>query len=234
MSYLSSPTSELNYGVVQIGSNVLVTDGIISIAQDLSTDASVTFDTVNVTGNLIFNGDQVVTDVTPGAGAGILLTDVLTGGPSASFTVTNTGVLRLTSTFGIGLSDSTGNIVVSNTGVTRLISGPGISLSSQTGNITISSTGADLINVYGTTTSYTATLNDEYIGVNSSTAVTITLPSGVDGRVYHIKDERGQGSGKITVKPQAGEQIDNANSYVIGVPYQSIGVVFRAGNWWII
>lgn len=31
---------------------------------------------------------------------------------------------------------------------------------------------------------------------------------GVDGRVYTIKDEYGQGSGKITIQPQTGVLID--------------------------
>jgi len=76
-------------------------------------------------------------------------------------------------------------------------------------------------------------LSDEYIGVNSVSAVTITLPAGVDGRVYIIKDEHGQGSGKITIQPPVGVKIDNSNSYIISVPYQSVQVVYRAGNWWI-
>lgn len=259
MSYLSQPTSELNYGVVKVGANVHVTDGIISIAQSLDPNATVTFDSVYVTGNLVFNGSQVVTDVTPSAGAGISLSSVTTGGPHAAFTVnntgvvtvagsvglnvssstgnvtlTNTGVTKVTGNVGIAVDNNTGNVVVTNTGVTKLIAGGGISLSSQTGNITISSTGADLIHVYGTTTNYTATYDDEYIGFNSTVNVTLTLPAGIDGRVYYIKDEHGQGSGKITVQPQPGEKIDGGTNYVISVPYQGISVVFRAGGWWII
>lgn len=115
-----------------------------------------------------------------------------------------------------------------------IIGGIGITIDANTDFITISSTGADLISVYGTTTNYTATLDDEYIGVNSATAVTITLPAGIDGRVYIIKDELGQGSGKITIQPQSGENIDGKVSYVIGVPNQSVSVVFRAGHWRII
>jgi hypothetical protein len=148
MSYLSQPTSTTDYGVVKIGSNVNVDDGIISVA-----------------------------DIVAGAGV----------------TVTTTPT-----------------------------------------KITISATGADLIHVYGTTTNYTATPDDEYIGVNSTGAVTITLPAGIPGRVYTIKDEHGQGSGKITIQPQAGEKIDNATSYIISVPFQSVNVVFRAGTWYVI
>ena len=148
MSYLAQPTSFADYGVVKIGSNINVEDGIISVPQ--------------------------------------------------------------------------------------LLAGAGISLDATEEFITISASGADIISVYGTTTNYTATADDEYIGVSSTSAVTITLPAGTDGRVYTIKDEYGQGSGKITVQPQAGELIDGKINYVIGVPYQSVSVVFRAGSWRII
>lgn len=208
MSYLSNPTSTLDYGVVKVGNYIDVIDGIISNPQDLSPNASPTFDNIDVTSDLYAAGNLVVTSVTPSSGAGIALSNVNTQGYATTFKVTNTGVISLTA-------------------------GAGITLTGSTGNITVSSYGADLINVYGTTTSYTASITDEYIGVNSTGAVTITLPSGVAGRVYTIKDEHGQGSGKITIQPQSGEKIDNANNYIIGVPYQSVSVVFRAGGWWL-
>lgn len=209
MSYLSQPTSVQDYGVVRIGDYIEVVDGIISGQQDLAANASPTFANISVSGNLTANGNLVVTSVTPAAGDGITLSDIVTDGYAASFTVTNTGVLSL-------------------------VAGAGISLSANTGNITISSTGADLIHVYGTTTNYTATNEDEYIGVNSTGSVTITLPTGIEGRVYTIKDEHGQGAGKITVKPTGSEKIDNSNAYIISVPYQSVSVVFRAGQWRLI
>jgi hypothetical protein len=128
-------------------------------------------------------------------------------------------------------------IIVDEEGVIsspEILPGPGVSVDYIGDFIRISATGADLINVYGTTTSYEATDTDEYIGVWSASAVTITLPAGIEGRVYTIKDEYGQGSGKITIQPQLGTLIDNKNNYVIGVPYQSVNVVFRSGKWWII
>ncbi len=218
MSYLAQPTSILDYGVVKIGANITVLDGTISLEQDLSPNANVTFYNANVTNNFTANnanvsnlyadGNLVVTSVTPSAGTGISLANVVSNGYTASFRIINSGVVSL-------------------------VAGTGINLSGNTGTITISSFGADLINVIGVSANYTATTTDEYIGVSSATAVTITLPSGVTGRVYTIKDEYGQGSGKITVQPQTGEKIDNANTYIISVPYQSINVVFRAGKWWI-
>jgi hypothetical protein len=166
------------------------------------------FESVNAK-DILSYGDLVVTSVTPTAGSGIELDAVVSNGLAVSFTINNTGVVSL-------------------------IAGDGISLDASTGNITVSATGADIISVTGVTSNYTATDNDEYIGVDSAAATTINLPAGIDGRVYIIKDERGQGSGKITVQPQSGELIDGKLNYVIGVPYQSVSVVFRANQWRII
>lgn len=210
MAYLSQPASKTSYGVTQIGNYISVdVDGIISIPQDVSPTADVVFDEVSTTTALTLAGKSVITTVTPLASDGIALSLVTTTGPTSTFTIRNTGVLTLTA-------------------------GPGITLSGTTGNITVSAVGADLISVVGTTSNYTATANDEYIGVSSASAVTITLPVGVPGRVYTIKDEYGQGSGKITIAPQATELVDGKPNYVISVPYQAISVVFRAGQWRII
>jgi hypothetical protein len=155
------------------------------------------------------DGKVAVTSVTPSSGDGIGLTDVVTTGNETSFKVSNTGVLSL-------------------------IAGDGITLSNSTGNITVSASGADLIATIGVTGAYTATATDEYIGVFSAAAVTISLPVGITGRVYTIKDEYGQGSGKITIKPSGTEKIDNALTYIISVPNQSVSIVFRGGQWRII
>jgi hypothetical protein len=209
MSYLAEPTSKTGYGVVQVGDFIEVSEaGIVSLLQDVGPTADVLFNSVDAD-DITVGGSNVVTSVTPTAGYGIDITNLQSSGYDVTFDVVNTGVVEL-------------------------VAGPGISLSASAGSVTVSSYGADLINVYGTTTSYTATLNDEYIGVSSASAVTITLPTGVPGRVYTIKDEYGQGSGKITIAPQTGELIDGKVTYVIGVPYQSINAVFRAGKWWII
>ena len=129
-----------------------------------------------------------------------------------------------------------GNNIGVDEGVIYLnfVAGPGVSIANTPGEITISANGADIMAVYGTTTNYTATANDEYIGVNSASAVTITLPTGTQGRVYTIKDEYGQGSGKITIQPTSPDKIDNALRYIISVPYRSVSAVYRAGQWRII
>ena len=203
MAYLAQPTSKIDYGVVGIGSFIDVLEGFISLEQDVSPNASVSFNQVSI------GGSSVVTSVNPVAGLGISITGLVSTGNTVGFAVSNTGVLSV-------------------------VAGDGISVSSSTGYITISASGADLISTIGVTGSYTATESDEYIGVYSASAVTISLPVGITGRVYTIKDEYGQGSGKITIKPSGLEKIDNANNYIISVPYQAISVVFRGGQWRII
>lgn len=203
MAYLAQPTSKTEYGVVGVGDFISVLDGIISLEQDVSPTASVSFSQVTI------DGDVAVTSVTPSSGDGIQLTDVISTGNETSFTISNTGVLSLTA-------------------------GDGITLSGSTGNITVSASGADLIATIGVTGNYTATADDEYIGVYSAAAVTITLPIGITGRVYTIKDEYGQGSGKITISPSGSQLIDNKTNYIISVPNQAVSVVFRGGQWRII
>lgn len=203
MAYLAQPTSKIDYGVVGIGSFINVLDGFISLEQDVSPNASVSFNQVSI------GGSDVVTSVNPVAGVGISITDLVSIGNTVGFAVSNTGVLSVSA-------------------------GAGISLSNSTGYVTISATGADLIATIGVTGSYTETADDEYIGVYSAAAVTITLPIGITGRVYTIKDEYGQGSGKITIQPSGTEQIDNKVNYIISVPNQSVSVVFRGSQWRII
>lgn len=208
MSYLTEPTSTSLFGVVKIGNFIGVDEGVISLEQDVSPTAEVIFDQVE-SGDIFSNGNIVVTSVTPSEGPGISVSDIISTGQALSFTVNNTGVLSLTA-------------------------GPGIAIDNSTGNITISATGADIIAVRRVTNNYTPTEEDEYIGVFSPSNLTITLPPGTDGRVYTIKDEYGQGGGKITLQPSFTEKIDGKINYVVQTPNQSVSVVFRGDSWWII
>ena len=84
---------------------------------------------------------------------------------------------------------------------------------------------------------YSATLDDYYIGVNSTGPVTITLPTsnGNCGEVI-IKAEMGPplGNRKITIITSDASLIDGETKYVIEVPYQSVNLFQRGGDWWII
>jgi hypothetical protein len=87
------------------------------------------------------------------------------------------------------------------------------------------------------TEDYTASCDDYYIGVNSQSPVTITLPSSCENCCeLVIKAEMGAplGNRKITIIPSNGGTIDESLQYIIEVPYQSVNLICRDGNWWII
>ena len=84
---------------------------------------------------------------------------------------------------------------------------------------------------------YTATLDDYYIGVDSTGPVTITLPPDcTDCQQIIVKAEMGPplGNRKITVTTGDGSTIDGDTEYTIEVPYQSIRLLCRGGQWHII
>lgn len=206
MAYLFPLGSTTELGVLQVGSNIDVdANNVISIPQSIATTASVTFDKINATTELKLNGNTVVTSVTPTAGSGISLTSVTTGGPSAGFTVNNTGVLSLTA-------------------------GTGISLSGSTGNITVSATGSTIINTRGVSANYTLTSTDDYVGATTS-GITLTLPLGVTGQTYVLKKEGG--SGNATVAATSPDTIDGNATRTLS-SNASITVVYRSGAWRII
>jgi hypothetical protein len=88
---------------------------------------------------------------------------------------------------------------------------------------------------------YNAEMDDYYIGVNSSGPVTITLPANTgNGCEIIVKAEMGPplGNRKITILPAPDENnlvlINGEESYVMEVPYQSVRLINRNGDWWII
>jgi hypothetical protein len=84
---------------------------------------------------------------------------------------------------------------------------------------------------------YTATCDDYYIGVNSENPVTISLPENcIDCCEIIVKAEMGPplGNRKVTVTTTDGSYIDGADKYVMEVPYQSVNLFCRGGDWHII
>jgi hypothetical protein len=84
---------------------------------------------------------------------------------------------------------------------------------------------------------YTAASDDFYIGVNSTEPTTITLPADCDSSCeIIIKAEMGPplGNRKITIVAQGGALIDGEEDFVLQEPYESIRLICRGGNWWII
>jgi hypothetical protein len=87
---------------------------------------------------------------------------------------------------------------------------------------------------------YSADSSDYYIGVNSDGPTVIELPCDVrDCLEIIVKAEMGPplGNRKITIIPcqdSTACKIDGEDSYVIEVPYQSVNLIYRGGNWWIV
>lgn len=86
--------------------------------------------------------------------------------------------------------------------------------------------GSNFVTVKLTDFSYAITDTDSYVGATSQN-ITITLPTGILGRVYYVKN---QGSGNIKVQGTGGQTID-------GDAFQTLGsdngftVVFAGARW---
>lgn len=206
MAYLHPIATTTDLGVVQIGDYInITTNGEISIPQDISTTASVTFGSLSATDTLTLNGSSVITSIAPIAGPGISVTGLDSTGPDTGFTINNTGV-------------------------TSVVAGENITIDNSTGTVTISATGSGKVKTVGTAVNYTALADDEYIG-GTANGITITLPPGVVGKVYMIKNENA--GNNIIVSATTPEKIDGAVSRALA-NYASITVVFRAGTWHVI
>lgn len=84
---------------------------------------------------------------------------------------------------------------------------------------------------------YRATNDDFYIGVDSNEPTTVYLPTEpVDGKIIVVKAEMKPpiGNRKITVKCLNDELIDGYIEYVIQVSNESVSVIYRGNSWHII
>lgn len=88
--------------------------------------------------------------------------------------------------------------------------------------------GSGLINVKLTTLNYTALATDYYIGAIKKD-ITITLPLGVVGKVYIVKN---QVEGNIKVKGTS-QNLDSSGDKTLGTE-QSLFVVFDGARWNIV
>lgn len=89
----------------------------------------------------------------------------------------------------------------------------------------------------GISSDYIASSNDYYIGVNSNGPVTIILPEACNTCCQLIvKAEMGAplGNRKITITTGDGALIDGDTEYVMNIPWESVQLFCRDGNWFII
>lgn len=97
------------------------------------------------------------------------------------------------------------------------------------GVLSATGTSTSIYSVKLTGVNYTATANDYYIGATDS-GITITLPSGVLGKSYAIKN---QDNGNVTVKATGSQKIDGMSSQGLSTN-KAIIVIFDGTQWEII
>jgi hypothetical protein len=86
-----------------------------------------------------------------------------------------------------------------------------------------------------TTPEYTATAQDYFLCVDTSTQpVAITLPTGILGTVYIVKDCSGDANtNNITVAGTGGELVDGSTA-TINSSYGSLSFIFNGSEWSIV
>lgn len=104
--------------------------------------------------------------------------------------------------------------------------GSGLSIT-PLGVLSATGSGSTFINVYLTPVSYTATASDYYVGATTG-GITITLPAGVLGKVYIIKNQAA--SGNITVTATGGQKLDTSTNKTLGSD-ASLIAVFDGTRW---
>ena len=102
--------------------------------------------------------------------------------------------------------------------------GSGLSITPQ--GVLSATTSSSLFAVKIVSANYTALANDYYIGAIKKD-ITITLPTGVTGKVYVIKNEE---NGEITVTGTAGQKIDGSISEKLSTN-KSLMIIFNGTEW---
>lgn len=118
--------------------------------------------------------------------------------------------------------------IATTTGLGVVQVGSGLSIT-PSGVLSAISGSSSFINVTLTNVDYTATASDYYIGATKK-EIDITLPLGITGRVYVIKN---QATGNIKVKCSGGQTLDTSSSKTLGSE-SSIIVVFDGSRWNVI
>lgn len=125
---------------------------------------------------------------------------------------------------------------------TSILAGTGVTITPTVGTganiITISATGPDIMTVrIAVATPDTVLVTDEVVSyeVPGPVAVAVTLPAGVTGQVFYLKDGLGLAAPAtpITITPTAGT-IDGAATAVINAPYGALTLVYSGVEWKIL
>jgi hypothetical protein len=82
---------------------------------------------------------------------------------------------------------------------------------------------------------YTATVDDYYIGVDSTSSLTITLPECEDGKQYIIKSEMKPPllNRHIKIVSADDSKFDGYSEFIISVSHGSVTLIRHRGNWFV-
>jgi hypothetical protein len=124
---------------------------------------------------------------------------------------------------------------------TSILAGAGITVSPTTGTgantITLSASGINpvAVRVAVATPVVASATTDEVISVQvpGPVAVAVTLPAGVAGKVFTIKDGLGLAAPAtpITITPTVPDTVDGAATATINAPFGSLTLVFDGAQW---
>ena len=127
---------------------------------------------------------------------------------------------------------------------TSILAGAGITVAPTTGTganvITISSSGVIplAVRVAVATPVAVVAATDEVISIQvpGPVAVAVTLPAGVLGQVFTLKDGLGLASPAtpITITPLGADTIDGAATATINAPFGSLTLVYDGAQWILI
>jgi len=191
----------------------------LSLPQNISSTATVTFGSVTSTGAVTDTGNRVVTSVTPTAGSGINISSLTSTGPSTAFTINNLGVTSLTGSTYLNVSNSTGSVTLTNLGV-QTITGTAsqVIASSATGTVTLSLPQSIATNssptFLGLTTTGTVSMTGGQVTIGAGTAGTINNMA-IGGTTATTAKFTGLtvGYASVTTTPFTA----TADSYILGV-----------------
>jgi hypothetical protein len=85
-----------------------------------------------------------------------------------------------------------------------------------------------------TTDEYTALATDYFLCVDHAGTVTITLPTGILGTVYIVKDCSGNASVADPIIVQGTAQTVDGATATINTPYGSLTFIFNGSEWSIV
>jgi len=156
------------------------------------------------------NQNRVITSVVPVAGLGITITNIVSVGATATFTIQSTGVVSVAGTGTIGVStDASGTVTLVNLGVTSLLAGTDTAVSANTGTVTIWNTSTlQTVSDRGSTTTNAITISNTASSTSTVTGALIVAGGvGISGNaniggkatVANQTDSADIGSGSLIV-----------------------------------